>query len=711
MGAPVQGTMRRLLWAAARRAHRLDFAWLLPAIASLPIGWGQRVARWRGEFNGRTGRDWRSMGLGFRHIWSHSLQGYRALGLGDDAAHQRWRRERFIAEARDEYEARLVAAARVDELACEVLPSPEALRVLRDRQRGLVLLTPHFESFFLGVAFLARSGAKVNLMSSAVTHDPRVDAAVQRHFTAKYRGLERYLNGGKVIDLELGSRQFYRMLQQREVLVILGDAPVLPAGVAMDVDFLGAPRRLSGGPLRMAQATGSDLGAYVCRHLGGARYQLELGPVGLAEAPATVEQVYDFFTRAITANPGGWWASDLLPAMPVVTPEPPRRSIATVLLTDSAIAHADELALGLRQLRSVLQPASGAGWQEVRAGELSPAAALASCTADRLLVLMEPSLVSTAQLPAALGQALDASGAACAVAADPRDASGEWAVTYTTLGDFERYVAGRASLPPHASAPAHPAHAYLLDVARARELLRTQPSLAWSELPRAFGEATVLAPRAFVHSYAGYQQNTREEMLALLPPAVKRLLDVGGGEGGFARAFVRQREGQAWLVEPSAAADRAPPHERLQVFRGLLQDFDRSHEGSFDAVSCLDVLEHLVEPLDILREARRFLRPGGLLLVSVPNAGHWSVVRDLMNGRFDYLPVGTLCGTHLRFFTTRSLEQLLAEAGFEAVQWRRAGPALPAEFDAFAAAAAQAQIAIDRESLATESLHVLARAR
>ena len=128
-----QGILRRLAWAGARAAHRADFAWLLPAIASLPIGLGQRLSRWRGEFNGRTGRDWRSMGLGFRHIWSRSLHAYGSLGLGDEAAHQRWRRERFIAEARDEYEARLVAAGRVDELECEVVPSPDALRVLRDR--------------------------------------------------------------------------------------------------------------------------------------------------------------------------------------------------------------------------------------------------------------------------------------------------------------------------------------------------------------------------------------------------------------------------------------------------------------------------------------------------------------------------------------------------------------------------------------------------
>jgi SAM-dependent methyltransferase len=247
----------------------------------------------------------------------------------------------------------------------------------------------------------------------------------------------------------------------------------------------------------------------------------------------------------------------------------------------------------------------------------------------------------------------------------------------------------------------------------ARELLRREPQLGWHDLPRAFAGAgrTVIAPRAFVHSYSDYQQGAREEMLELLPSEVQSLLDVGGGEGQFARAFIERRGGHAWLVEPSAAAGKARPHEKLHVFQGGLQELDPHQSGQFDAVSFLDVLEHMAEPLDALLSARRFLRPGGLLLISVPNVGHWSVVRDLALGRFDYGPVGILCGTHLRFFTASSLERLLGEAGFDVVRWRRAGPPMTEDFGRFLAASAQAQLDWDTESLQTESLHVLAALR
>ena len=319
----------RTVWRMIRAAHRADFAWFLPFISRLPLPVAYALATLRGQVNAFTGRDWRSVALGFRHIRHQSMAGYQ-LFPGSISVSQRlaWRNERFIVEARDEFEAHLIANRRVNGLRCQFLPIG-AEAVCEGRSRGLVLLTPHFDSFFLGVAFLARSGAKVSLMSSSVTHDPRVDSAVKIHFTKKYRGLEHYLNGGRVLDMEAGLRPFYRMLERHETLVILGDAPVLPNGVAMTVDFLGAHRRVAGGALRLAQQTDSDLGGYVCRHLGLGRYELELCPIGSANDPKTVERVYQFFNDSIQAQPGLWWAADLLPNMPAALREPAREVIAS----------------------------------------------------------------------------------------------------------------------------------------------------------------------------------------------------------------------------------------------------------------------------------------------------------------------------------------------------------------------------------------------
>lgn len=95
--------------------------------------------------------------------------------------------------------------------------------------------------------------------------------------------------------MEDGLRPFYAMLQRHETLVLLGDAPVLPQGVSMEVDFLGGMRALAGGGLRMAQRTGSDIGGFVCFPAGTGRYFMDWCEPGRRDDPATVARVYDFF--------------------------------------------------------------------------------------------------------------------------------------------------------------------------------------------------------------------------------------------------------------------------------------------------------------------------------------------------------------------------------------------------------------------------------
>jgi lauroyl/myristoyl acyltransferase len=310
-----------MIWRLVRLAHRADFTWFLPAIARLPLPLAYALSGLRGRTNAIMGRDWRSVALGFRHIRRQSLSAY-ALLPGSSADHANWCRQRFETEARDELEAQLVAKKRLAELSCRFVPTG-AEQLLAKRTRGLVLLTPHFDSFYLGIAFLAQtSGARINSMSSAVSKDPRVEPAVSLHFENKYRGLEHYLHGGKVPDMEVGLRPFYRMLERQEVLVVLGDAPVLPNGVSMKVDFLGAQRMIAGGALRLAEHTDSDLGGYVCRYLGAGRYELEMCPIGRARDPETVARVYRFLSQQILAQPGLWWAADMLPNMPPSSDDP-----------------------------------------------------------------------------------------------------------------------------------------------------------------------------------------------------------------------------------------------------------------------------------------------------------------------------------------------------------------------------------------------------
>ena len=87
-------------------------------------------------------------------------------------------------------------------------------------------------------------------------------------------------------------------------------------------------------------------------------------------------------------------------------------------------------------------------------------------------------------------------------------------------------------------------------------------------------------------------------------------------------------------------------------------------ESCFDVVLAADVIEHLRDPLACLRELRARLRPGGRLVLSVPNVGYMGVIASLIAGEFEYRATGLLDHTHLRFFTWISLQRLLHAAGF-----------------------------------------------
>jgi glycosyltransferase involved in cell wall biosynthesis len=84
----------------------------------------------------------------------------------------------------------------------------------------------------------------------------------------------------------------------------------------------------------------------------------------------------------------------------------------------------------------------------------------------------------------------------------------------------------------------------------------------------------------------------------------------------------------------------------------------------YDVVIAADVLEHVREPESLLVDIRRVLAPGGCLVVSVPNFGHWYPRTRVALGAFDYDRRGILDRGHVRFFTRRSFRRLVARTGW-----------------------------------------------
>lgn len=171
------------------------------------------------------------------------------------------------------------------------------------------------------------------------------------------------------------------------------------------------------------------------------------------------------------------------------------------------------------------------------------------------------------------------------------------------------------------------------------------------------------------HDYGTYHQAERHDVLDLVPPGARRVLDVGGGEGLFLQALRTQRGCETHLSEYSthvcaraaARVDMCWPGDFLAQRWKTLPD---GGAGAFDCITLLDSLEHTPQPELWLDRIHTLLAPDGCLIGSVPNVGHWSVVADLLEGRWDYGPTGIHCITHLRFFTRRTLVDLLEQQGF-----------------------------------------------
>lgn len=91
-------------------------------------------------------------------------------------------------------------------------------------------------------------------------------------------------------------------------------------------------------------------------------------------------------------------------------------------------------------------------------------------------------------------------------------------------------------------------------------------------------------------------------------------------------------------------------------------------ESKFDYIIFADILEHLYHPEMALERCRDFLKPGGSIIVSLPNIAHNSIIIELINNRFNYQEIGLLDDTHIRFFTNDSFKKMLDRINLKVIK-------------------------------------------
>ena len=143
-----------------------------------------------------------------------------------------------------------------------------------------------------------------------------------------------------------------------------------------------------------------------------------------------------------------------------------------------------------------------------------------------------------------------------------------------------------------------------------------------------------------------------------------RVLDVGCSWGFLAQRLVARGNSVVGLELDEELGARAR-EVCEQVLIGDVEQLELPFEdGSFDAVLCGDVIEHLRDPQAFLARVRPLLRPGGRLVVSTPNVANWANRLALLAGVWRYTETGIVAETHTYLFTKRTLEECLDGAGY-----------------------------------------------
>ena len=167
----------------------------------------------------------------------------------------------------------------------------------------------------------------------------------------------------------------------------------------------------------------------------------------------------------------------------------------------------------------------------------------------------------------------------------------------------------------------------------------------------------------------------RNEMVRFVTNSPKTSLEVGCREGRHSRLLKKEFSTltETWGIEPDNNAEMIKEaQDNLDYFINdyLTQDTKELQKGYFDLIIFNDVLEHMYDLWDILLMAKELLSKNGIIVVSLPNIRHRSVLIDLIfKDNFEYKDQGILDVTHIRFFTEKTMKKLLTDCGFEILKF------------------------------------------
>lgn len=335
--------------------------------------------------------------------------------------------------------------------------------------------------------------------------------------------------------------------------------------------------------------------------------------------------------------------------------------------------------------------------------------AVAGIAEEHLLVITDPILLPPPRLPERLLERLAADGVAAAVPVS-NEAQNEQqrrapAALYLTLREFQLMTAAMQAQPATSRRIAW-------DGSDPGAFLCRTELLAESKqpLPAALaGRDVVISDNDYVHRWSSLRGQVRTDLLSRISPEAKSILEFGCGEAPLGEALKKRQKCRVIGIEldPRAAAIA---RSRIDgVYCGDVREIVSVLHEQFDWIIGGDIVEHLDEPWSLLAGLRHIAAPGAHLLLSIPNIAHASLIADLLQGRFDYVYMGLTCVGHLRFFTRRSLEDMLTIAGWTIVEIAPQAAFPTPATEALFAALERSGVPHSKEDLTAPGYYVIAR--
>jgi len=225
------------------------------------------------------------------------------------------------------------------------------------------------------------------------------------------------------------------------------------------------------------------------------------------------------------------------------------------------------------------------------------------------------------------------------------------------------------------------------------------------------GREVAISTTDYVHRWSSMRGQVRLDLLDRIGTNAKSILEFGCGEAPLGAALKARQRCRVVGVELDRDAAAIARRRIDDVYQGDVREIIEIIKERFDWIIGGDIVEHLDDPWSFLESLRQLSQPGGHLLLSLPNLANASVVADLLQGRFDYVYMGLTCVGHVRFFTKKSIEDLLAMTGWEPVEIAPQQLAMTPQASEMIDRLAAADIGFSRDDLTATGYYVVARNR